>query len=344
MPNSKNVLVTGGAGYIGSHTVVALAESGYQPVILDDFSNSSPEVIENLKLLTEIEIKHYQEDCCDENAVIDIMQGENIGSVIHFAASKAVGESVEKPLHYYHNNLNSLLAVLRGMQKLGLSEVVFSSSCTVYGQPQELPVTENSPLEPAESPYGNTKKICEDIIRDAVESGMNLKGVSLRYFNPIGAHASAKIGELPMGTPNNLVPYITQTAAGLYPKLTIFGGDYQTIDGTCIRDYIHVMDLAEAHVKALDYLGTKSDDGLYEVFNLGTGSGNTVLQVVETFAQVNDRKLNYEIGPRRPGDVEQIYASVNKAETVLNWKTKRTLEQALMDSWNWQQSLSVDHD
>ncbi|MDH3708393.1 MAG: UDP-glucose 4-epimerase GalE [Cyclobacteriaceae bacterium] len=344
MPNSRKVLVTGGAGYIGSHTVVSLAQADYQPVILDNYSNSSPQVIDGLENILGEKVIHYRADCCDQQEVLKILKQEQISGAIHFAASKAVGESVTMPLHYYYNNLNSLVVLLKSMNQLAITNFVFSSSCTVYGQPDELPVTEETAPKPAESPYGNTKKIGEDIIHDVVNSKVGLKAVSLRYFNPIGAHSSAKIGELPIGAPSNLIPFITQTAAGIREKITIFGDDYQTVDGTCVRDYIHVVDLAQAHVRALDYLQEQSTDNFYEVFNLGTGSGTTVMEVVQTFERVTGVKLNYEIGPRRQGDVEQIYASVEKASSVLNWQASKGLDEALAAAWKWQQSLSKHYD
>ena len=260
--------------------------------------------------------------------------------MIHFAASKAVGESVEKPLMYYENNLGSTVLLLKIMREFGVKNFVFSSSCTVYGQPDSLPVTEATPRQEAASPYGNTKRICEDIIRDVVVSKAGLKAIALRYFNPIGAHESAVIGELPRGVPSNLVPFLTQAAAGLREKLTVFGSDYNTPDGTCIRDFIHVVDLAKAHVKALSLLAGVDTEDYYDVFNVGTGEGVTVLQLIQTFEKVNNLTLNYTIGPRRPGDIEQIYAQVDKSEKVMGWKAEKTLEDSLRDAWRWQQRLS----
>jgi len=340
MSNSKQVLVTGGAGYIGSHTVISLVNAGYQPIILDDFSNSTPEVIKGIQDILQKSIIIYRGDCRDWDMLSSIFDKHQFEGVIHFAASKAVGESVEQPLLYYGNNLDSLMVLLKAMEQFKVSNLVFSSSCTVYGQPDELPVTESTERKSAASPYGNTKKICEDIILDVVSSTADLKAVSLRYFNPIGAHPSAKIGELPLGTPNNLVPFVAQTAAGIREALTVFGDDYNTPDGTCIRDYIHVMDLSDAHVRSLAYLEKQSNSSYYEVFNLGTGKGTSVMEVIKTFEVVAGVRLNYRVGPRREGDIEQIFASVNKAEEVLNWKATRTMKQALVDTWKWQQTLS----
>jgi UDP-glucose 4-epimerase len=339
MSNSSKVLVTGGAGYIGSHTVVSLLNAGYQPVIIDDFSNSDPQVIDGLRDILNQDLPYYRGNCCDQKFVNRIFQEHDLQGVIHFAASKAVGESVEKPLLYYTNNIDSLLVILKAMQDFEVTNLVFSSSCTVYGQPDHLPVTENTERMPAASPYGNTKKICEDIINDVAGSPSRLKAVSLRYFNPIGAHPSSRIGELPIGAPNNLVPFVTQTAAGIREALTIFGDDYNTPDGTCIRDYIHVVDLSEAHVRSLRYLDEQDANSYYEVFNLGTGNGHSVMEVIQTFEQISGIQLNYKVGQRRSGDIEQIYASVEKAEKVLKWKATRSMAEALTDTWNWQQAL-----
>lgn len=341
------VLVTGGAGFIGSHTAVSLIEAGMQPIIIDNFDNSQPSVLEGLNKITGVDVPFYEIDCNDENAVNHLFETEKgIKGVIHFAAHKAVGESVADPLKYYKNNLGSLVVLLNAMKQNQIMSLVFSSSCTVYGQPEQLPVTELSPIIPAASPYGNTKQICEEIIQDTIAGAktsthdFNLNAVLLRYFNPIGAHPSGHIGELPLGVPNNLVPYITQTAAGVREKLTIFGNDYNTVDGTCVRDYIHVMDLADAHVKALQFLAdTPPSDNICEVFNVGTGQGNSVLELVEAFEKINNIKLNYTYGDRRSGDVEQIYASVDKSNQQLSWTAKRSVEEGLRDAWNWQQKL-----
>ncbi len=334
------ILITGGTGFIGSHTFVELHASGFDTVILDNLSNSNLDVLTGLQSITGISPVFYQTDCNDAEAVDRLFAREKFDGVIHFAANKAVGESVEKPLVYYENNLGSLLVLLKAMQKHGVTRFVFSSSCTVYGQPDELPVTEATPRKPANSPYGNTKAIGEDIIRDFVHSGAGINAISLRYFNPIGAHPSGAIGELPLGIPGNLVPYITQTAAGLRERLTVFGDDYHTVDGTCIRDFIHVVDLAKAHVKALILLGQQTGNHYYDVFNIGTGRGNTVMELINTFEEVNGVRLNYTIGPRRAGDIEQIYATVDKANQVMGWKAEKTLAESLKDAWNWQKKLS----
>ena len=335
----KKILVTGGAGYIGSHTVVELYNAGYAPIILDDFSNSERTVIQGINAILEDEIKWYEGDCRDPEFVNNlIILEKDISGVIHFAASKAVGESVEKPLKYYDNNLGSLIKILSSMKKASVNNMVFSSSCTVYGQAKQLPVTEKTPVLPPESPYGSTKQISEEILRNVARSDSQLNCISLRYFNPIGAHPSSQIGELPLGIPSNLVPFITQTAIGMREKLIVFGNNYNTKDGTCIRDYIHVVDLAKAHVKAMDALFDSRIKG-YEVLNCGTGEGHTVLELIKTFEEVTGVKVNHEIGPRREGDVESIYADVQKAEKELNWRAELTMSQALKDAYNWQLSL-----
>ncbi|MGG7661188.1 UDP-glucose 4-epimerase GalE [Dyadobacter sp. BHUBP1] len=333
------ILVTGGAGFIGSHTVVELHNAGFEPVIIDNLYNSNLNVLEGIKKITGKEFPFYEIDCNDADKVRALFEKEKFDGVIHFAAYKAVGESVEKPLNYYENNLISLLVLLRAAQEFNVDKFVFSSSCTVYGQPEKLPVTESTPRLPANSPYGNTKAIAEDIIRDHVHSRPGLKAISLRYFNPIGAHETSLIGELPNGVPSNLVPFITQTAAGLRKSLTVFGNDYDTPDGTCIRDFIHVVDLAKAHVKALDLLESQTDTNYYDVFNVGTGEGYTVLQLINTFEEVNGVKLNYTIGPRREGDVEKIYAQSDKVNNVMKWRAEKTMAEALRDAWNWQLKL-----
>lgn len=335
----KKILVTGGAGFIGSHTVVELFNAGFEPVIIDDFSNSDPSVLEGLKKILGHPVKCYSQDCNDAVVLEKIILDEQIEGVIHFAAFKSVNESVNKPLSYYSNNVGSLITLLETMLKNEVKNLVFSSSCTVYGQPDEIPVTESTPRKPATSPYGNTKAICEDIIRDTIASKVPIKGISLRYFNPIGAHGSGLIGELPLGVPNNLVPFVTQTAAGIREKLTLFGCDYDTPDGSCIRDFIHVVDLAKAHVAALNFLQNQPDDNFYEVFNVGTGKGTTVLELVRTFEKVNDLRVNYEIGPRRVGDTEKIYGNVEKANKILQWKAQNTLEESLKDAWRWEIEL-----
>jgi UDP-glucose 4-epimerase len=333
-----NILVTGGAGFIGSHTVVSLVEAGFNPVIVDDFSNSEPSVLAGLKNILGREVPCHVLDCNNYAAMRQIMRDEQIEGVIHFAAFKAVGESMQEPLAYYSNNLGSLITLLDVMLAEGVSNLIFSSSCTIYGEPDVSPVTEQTPSKPANSVYGNTKQIGEEILKD-VTAAKPIKCISLRYFNPIGAHPSAQIGELPRGVPSNLVPYVTQTAAGKRGALTIFGGDYPTSDGTCVRDYIHVVDLAEAHVAALQYAIKNTSSNLYDTFNLGTGKGNTVLELVKTFEQISGKALPYSIGPRRAGDVVSVFADVTKAHQQLGWSTKRTMKEALEDAWKWQLHL-----
>ncbi|MBS9524180.1 UDP-glucose 4-epimerase GalE [Litoribacter alkaliphilus] len=334
----KKILITGGAGYIGSHTAVALFEAGFEPVVIDDFSNSDKSAVRGIEKIVGQEVKLYEGDCNDVKLMEEIFSTEGIAGVIHFAAYKAVGESTEHPLKYYKNNVGSLLVLLETMRKFEVGDIVFSSSCTVYGQPDENPVKESTPRKEAESPYGNTKKVCEDILNDYVKSKAPVRVIALRYFNPVGAHPSSAIGELPLGVPNNLVPFVTQTGAGLREQLTVFGDDYDTSDGTCIRDYIHVVDLAEAHVKSIQHLADKPAT-YFDLFNLGTGEGNTVLEVVKTFEKVSGESLKYKIGPRRSGDIEKVWANTDKAEQVLGWRSRLNLEDALRDSWNWQLSL-----
>lgn len=334
-----NILVTGGAGFIGSHTVVALSEAGFTPIIIDDFSNSDRRVLRGLEKILGFKPLCYAENCHDAEVLHRIFKKQEIGGVIHFAAFKSVGESMQEPLKYYDNNIGSLLVLLQSMLECGVPNLIFSSSATVYGEPQSLPVTEDSPTPPAESVYGNSKQIGEEIIRDTASAGKPLKGISLRYFNPIGAHPSAYIGELPIGVPNNLVPYITQTAAGLRPALTVFGNDYPTPDGTCLRDFIHVMDLAEAHVAAMKFLINNSATTIYNVFNVGTGQGNSVLEIIQMFEAVSSQPLQYRIGERRVGDVAAVYADATKIHQHLGWAAKRTLREALEDAWRWQQTL-----
>jgi UDP-glucose 4-epimerase len=334
------VLVTGGTGFIGSHTVVALQQAGYDVVAIDNFENSSESVIQSIKTITGKEFAFIKADIRDKNALNDVFVSHpDIKAVIHFAAYKAVGESVQNPLAYYENNIGGTTNLVMAMQKHNISNLVFSSSCTVYGDvsADALPITESSPIVKANSPYGNTKKICEELLFDTAKASTT-KIVSLRYFNPIGAHDSALIGELPNGVPNNLVPFITQTAIGKRKTLTVFGNDYPTRDGSCIRDYIHVVDLANAHVKAIEFLNETANN--YSVFNIGTGNGNTVLEVIAAFEKVSNTKLNYAIGPRREGDVVQIYASCDKAIKELKWKAERSLENALETAWNWELKLN----
>jgi UDP-glucose 4-epimerase len=333
----KKIIVTGGAGFIGSHTVVELIGAGYEPIIIDDFSNSDERVLAGLKKLLGREPILYRTDCTDKNAILEIFKKEKPEAVIHFAAYKAVNESVENPLKYYRNNLLSLIVILEVMQAVGMTKLVFSSSCTVYGQPDENPVMETSPLKEAASPYGYTKQICEQIIRDQHKAFPKLSSAMLRYFNPVGAHPSGHIGELPFGVPNNLMPYITQTAIGIRHQLVVFGDDYNTMDGTCIRDFIHVVDLAKAHVSAIQWLD--NNEGRCDIFNIGQGRGDSVMDAIKTFVRVTGEQLNYVVGPRRPGDVEQVWADTVKAEKELNWKTELTLEDAVKDAWLWEQNL-----
>ncbi|MGI4821869.1 MAG: UDP-glucose 4-epimerase GalE [Janthinobacterium lividum] len=337
----KKILVTGGAGYIGSHTVVELAQAGYEPVIIDNFSNSEESALAGIKAILGREVPCHRIDCGDAEALRQVFKAEgDIAGVIHFAAFKAVGESVQKPLAYFHNNVGSLITLLQVMKDESVTNLVFSSSCTVYGVPDQLPVTEATPTKPANSPYGRTKQMCEDVVHDAAAAPDNqTHTILLRYFNPIGAHDSAKIGELPLGVPNNLVPFITQTAAGLREKLTIFGNDYDTSDGTNVRDYIHVVDLAKAHIVAVQRLLDRKASEVVETFNVGTGHGNSVLEVVQTFEEASGQKLNYAIGPRRPGDVPAIYADATKSAEVLGFKTTTSLRDSLASAWKWQQTL-----
>ncbi|MBL7807055.1 MAG: UDP-glucose 4-epimerase GalE [Saprospiraceae bacterium] len=336
---NPSILVTGGAGFIGSHTVVALAAAGYQPIIVDDFSNSEASVLAGIEKILGYQVPCYAEDCNQYQLLRKIFREHQIVGVIHFAAYKAVGESMQEPLAYYQNNLGSLITLMDAMLAEGVPNLIFSSSCTVYGNPDHPPVTEETPIKPAASVYGNTKQIGEEIIRD-VCAAKPLKAISLRYFNPVGAHPSAEIGELPRGIPNNLVPFITQTAAGLRSELTIFGGDYPTPDGSCIRDYIHVMDLAEAHVSALQFADHQPSTQYYNTFNLGSGNGHSVLELVHLFEKTCKTPLPYRIGPRREGDVVAVWADVQKSSAMLKWNTKRSLEQALEDAWRWQLKLS----
>lgn len=336
--NNKKVLVTGGLGFIGSHTVVALQAEGFEVVIIDNLSNSSIDVLGGITQISGKTPEFENIDLRDKSAVKDFFENyPDIENVIHFAASKAVGESVTNPLLYYENNLSTLVYLLHELNNKSKANFIFSSSCTVYGQADELPITENAPVKQAESPYGNTKQIGEEIIRDTCKVNQELKAISLRYFNPIGAHHSGQIGELPIGTPQNLVPFITQTAIGKRAELSVYGDDYPTRDGTAIRDYIHVMDLAEAHVSALKRLLSGEDNQNYEVFNLGTGNGNTVLEVIKSFETVSKKDLAYKIVGRREGDITAAYADTNKANDHLNWKAKRSLDEALDSAWKWQQ-------
>jgi len=333
------VLVTGGLGYIGSHTAVELQNKGYNVVIIDDLSNSSKDVLNGIKNITKITPEFEEIDLKEKSKVQDFFnRHKDIVGVIHFAASKAVGESVNQPLMYYENNISTLIYVLQEMKKLNKQNFIFSSSCTVYGQADKLPINEDAPIKIAESPYGNTKQIGEEIIKDLCKVS-SLKAVALRYFNPVGAHSTAEIGELPLGVPQNLVPYITQTGIGLREKLSVFGDDYPTEDGTCIRDYIHVVDLAKAHVVALQRLLEEKSTSNFEVFNLGTGKGSSVLDVIESFERVSNTKLNYKIAKRREGDVVAAYADTTKANNELDWKAELTLDDAMLSAWEWEQKI-----
>ena len=338
---SNRVIVTGGAGFIGSHTVVELVGAGYEPIIVDDFSNSKRSVLDGLEAILGLRVPCHVVNCNDRDELCRVFEAEGpIKGVIHFAAFKAVSDSVSRPLAYYGNNVGSLVTLMEVMQQFDVRDLVFSSSCTVYGQPDKLPVTEETPRKPAASPYGYTKQICESLIEDAVRAELPLRTVVLRYFNPIGAHPSSHIGELPLGPPENLVPVITQSAAGLRGQVTIFGDDFETSDGFSIRDYIHVVDLATAHVKSLQWFGSQGAAPMREVFNLGAGSGSSVLEVIAAFEEASGVSLNYRIGKRRPGDIEKIYANVDKAERMLRWKVERSMEDALRDAWNWQLALA----
>mgnify|MGYP006277996479 CR=1 FL=1 len=335
------VLVTGGAGYIGSHTVVELQEKGFEVVIVDNLSNSHKEVIKNIEKISGKLPKLEVFDLCDRDKTLDFFHRHNdIRGVIHFAAYKAVGESVKDPLKYYYNNIGSLVNILEGMKNNNIRNIVFSSSCTVYGQPDQLPVAEDAPVQKAMSPYGNTKQISEEIISDTVEANPHMKGILLRYFNPIGAHESTLIGELPLGVPDNLVPFITQTAIGIREKLSVFGDDYNTPDGTAIRDYIHVVDLAKAHVISLNRMLEDQNKINPEIFNLGTGIGYSVLDAVKTFEKVAEQPLNYQIVDRRPGDVEQVWADTSFANNELGWKAEKNLEDMMRSAWNWEKELA----
>ena len=340
----QTILVTGGTGFIGSHTTVELQQAGYKVVIVDNLSNSKKEVVDGIEKITGVRPAFEQVDCCDLKALEGVFEKyPDIQGIIHFAASKAVGESVEKPLLYYRNNINSLINLLELMPKHHVKGIIFSSSCTVYGQPSEenLPVTEKAPIQKALSPYGNTKQINEEIIQDFIHSGADIKSIILRYFNPIGAHPSALIGELPNGVPMNLIPFVTQTAIGIRKELKIFGHDYNTPDGTCIRDYIYVVDLAKAHVAAMARVLDQETDRV-EVFNIGTGRGLSTLEVVEGFEKATGVKLNWTYAPRREGDIEKVWGNVDKANKVLGWKADTPIEDVLASAWKWQKKLRED--
>ncbi len=331
------VLVTGGAGYIGSHTTLALFEAGHIPVIVDNFNNSEPSVIETLREMTTPDLAFYEGDAIDKIFMKKVWDAEKPDAVVHFAALKSVSDSVADPLRYYRSNLETLLTILEIMKTNGKGKLVFSSSCTVYGEPDICPVTEETPLKPAESPYGATKQMCEQILKDTAPA-VGLQTIALRYFNPVGAHPSSKLGEQPKGTTTVLVPLLTQAAAGLRGELTVYGNDYDTPDGTCVRDFIHIIDLAEAHVAAVNFIDKTETP--FTVLNIGTGKGNTVQELIDTFERVNCVKVPYKIGPRRPGDVVKTWADTTKSRAVLGWQTKRTLDDSMRDAWNWQLVLN----
>jgi len=338
--NMSRILVTGGTGYIGSHTAVELINDGFEVVIVDNLSNSKVGSLDGIEKITGVRPAFEQIDLRSKHKTSFLFKKyPDIEAIIHFAAYKAVGESVARPLKYYRNNLVSLINLLELMRQYSVHNMVFSSSCTVYGQPEKLPITENAPVQAATSPYGNTKQICEEIIHDTVASTENIKSIALRYFNPIGAHQSAFIGELPVGIPNNLMPFITQTAIGIREHLSVFGDDYNTPDGSCIRDYIHVVDLAKAHVEAVRRLLENKNKAKFEMFNLGTGQGVSVLELVHTFEKVTGVKLNYKIVGRRAGDTEQVWADTAYANNELGWKAQSTLEETLKSAWDWEKSF-----
>ena len=336
----QRILVTGGTGYIGSHTVVELQNSGYEVIIVDNLSNSNADVVDNIEKVSGIRPAFEKVDCLDMAGMDAVFaKYKGIKGIIHFAASKAVGESVEKPLLYYRNNLVSLINILELMPKHGVEGIIFSSSCTVYGQPDELPVTEKAPIKKAESPYGNTKQINEEIVHDTVASGSPIRAILLRYFNPIGAHPTALLGELPNGVPQNLIPYLTQTAIGIREQLSVFGNDYDTPDGSCIRDFINVVDLAKAHVIAIDRILNNKQKDKVEIFNIGTGTGLSVLELIDAFERATGVKLNYKIVGRRAGDIEKVWANPEFANNELGWTAVETIEDTLKSAWNWQLKL-----
>lgn len=335
----SKIVVTGGTGYIGSHTVVELHNAGYTPIIIDNLSNSSIGILDQIEKIIGVKPEFHQFDLCDEEKVNEFVRNNSdVTGIIHFAASKAVGESVQKPLKYYRNNFFSLINLLDAYKEKPVN-FVFSSSCTVYGEPDVLPVSESAPVKKATSPYGNTKQIAEEILEETAAVAKNYNIIALRYFNPVGAHETALIGELPIGVPQNLLPFITQTAIGKREKLTVFGNDYDTVDGSCVRDYIHVVDLAKAHVAAIQLLEKGNPNGNYDVFNVGTGNGYSVLEAIKAFENASGKKLNYEFGPRREGDVIQVWGDVTKSAEQLGWKASLGLEEMMLSSWKWEQYL-----
>jgi len=336
------ILVTGGLGYIGSHTVVALLRENYEPIIVDNLDNSRIGILDQIEAIAGVRPQFHYIDLCNEGQLFQLLDADtSIQSVIHFAAHKAVGESVSSPLKYYRNNFDSLLNILKAYEGRKLN-LVFSSSCTVYGQPDVLPVDESAPVKKAESPYGNTKQVAEEILQDVAAADSLKNIISLRYFNPVGAHASALIGELPAGVPQNLVPFVTQSAAGKRGAITVFGDDYDTPDGSCIRDYIHVVDLAEAHIAALQLLEKGQDDKNYDVFNVGTGTGYSVLELIHAFEETTGVKLNYQIGPRRAGDIVQVWGDVTKSNNLLGWQAKLGIQEMMRSAWAWEQYLQTN--
>ncbi len=337
----SKILVTGGLGYIGSHTVVELYNAGFEPIIIDNLSNSDRDVLNGLKQIIGVQPSFIELDITDFIGLRKLFSEHEIEAVVHFAAAKAVEESVEDPLKYYHNNVSGTVTLLEVMKEFQVDQFIFSSSCTVYGQPDQLPVSENSPIKKAESPYGNTKQVCEEVLRDTIQATKTIKGITLRYFNPIGAHATAHIGEKPQGIPNNLLPYLLKVVVGELEQLSVFGNNYDTPDGSCIRDYIHVVDLAKAHVIALQRIFKAKNKSKYEVFNIGTGEGYSVLQLIETFENVTGKKVKYKIVDRRPGDIEKIYSDTTLANNDLGWRAELDLVDMLSSAWKWQQSLNA---
>ncbi len=335
-----DVLITGGAGYIGSHTIIEiLTHTDWNPISVDNFNNSTPKTYDRIKEITGKSIKHYDIDLKNIDRLRVVFEENNIQGIIHFAAHKSVPESVDKPLEYYTNNINSLINVLQLQKDFKVPYFIFSSSCSVYGSTTALPVTENTPIGKTECPYAYTKVVGEQIIIDVAHIEKDLNYIALRYFNPVGAHISGKIGELPNGVPNNLIPFITQTASGIRKELTVFGSDYDTVDGTCVRDYIHVSDIANAHVKALEYLQKETQATNFDVFNLGTGIGVSVLQTIQAFEKSAGKPLNYKLGERRPGDIAKIYANTEKSATILGWKAEKSIDEMMDSAWKWQQNL-----